>query len=49
MGSSSGFLLRSHWEIINLVITTAVKNEVITPIDKVTAKPLTGPVPKNIK
>ena len=30
------------------MITKAVKKEVITPIDKVTAKPLTGPVPKNI-
>ena len=31
------------------MITKAVKNDVITPIDKVTANPLTGPVPKKIK
>ena len=41
--SSSGLFFKIHIAINNLVITKAVKTEVIIPIDKVTAKPLTGP------
>ena len=47
--SSSGLFFKIHIAINNLVITKAVKTEVIIPIYKVTAKPLTGPVPRKNK
>ena len=47
--NSFGLLLRSQIDIINLVTIKAVYTEVTIPIDKVTAKPFTGPVPKKNK
>ena len=44
--NSSGLFFNIHIDINSLVITKAVNTEVIIPIDNVTAKPFTGPVPK---
>jgi hypothetical protein len=47
--NSLGLFFRSHIDTISLVIINAVNTEVTIPIDKVTANPLTGPVPKKNK
>ena len=46
MGTSAGFRLFIHAEIIRRVSIIAVNIEVIIPIINVTAKPLIGPDPK---
>ena len=46
MGTSAGFRLFFHVEIIRRVSIIAVNIEVIIPIINVTAKPLIGPDPK---
>ncbi len=46
MGNFFGLNFIIHQEIIRRVTVTDVNIDVAIPIAKVTAKPLTGPVPK---
>ena len=46
IGSSDGFFRRSQITTNNLVNIIAVNIELIIPIERVTANPLMGPVPK---